>query len=317
LNVAVEGDAVDLFQALDRDLIEPIKKLPKVDFDSKLKVFLIQALTPKGPGVVDGVKAQNHKVGSAKVRIFEPENPGSGAMVWIHGGGLILGKPEQDDFMLSEIARDLKIRIFALGYRVAPKHPFPTPLNDCITGYEWVLDNAKGLGIDTSNIVLAGASAGGCLAQSLALTLRDSGRSPKATALLYPMLDDRTAAKLELDGTSLIWTNKSNRWAWTQYLGYEAGKNEPLKYSVPGRAEDLTGLAPTWIGVGDVDLFYAEDVVFANRLLLAGVETQLKVFKGYPHAAETMVPNADISKRFKADLTSFVRQQLGRERVGY
>jgi acetyl esterase/lipase len=90
-----------------------------------------------------------------------------------------------------------------------------------------------------------------------------------------------------------------------------------VKYSVPGRAEDLTGLPPTWIGVGDVDLFFAEDVVFAHRLLLAGVETQLKIFKGYPHAAETMVPDAEISKQFKADLRSFIRQQLTREQVGF
>jgi acetyl esterase/lipase len=307
---------MDLFNQVADELVAPIKKMPQMDFDSRFKVFLATMLTPKGPGLVDGVTARNQKVGEAKVRIYEPENPGSGAVVWIHGGGLILGKPEQDDFLVSELAKELKVRVFALGYRVAPKHPFPTPLNDCINGYQWVLDNAADFGIDTSNIVLAGASAGGCLAQSLALTLRDSGKSPKATALLYPMLDDRTAAKLELDGTSLIWTNKSNRWAWTQYLGYAAGSKAPVKYSVPGRAEDLTGLPPTWIGVGDVDLFYGEDVVFANRLLLAGVETQLKIFKGYPHAAETMVPDAEISKQFKADLRSFVRQQLARERIG-
>jgi acetyl esterase/lipase len=307
---------MDLFNQLADELVAPIKKMPQMDFDSRFKVFLATMLTPKGPGLVDGVTARNQKVGEAKVRIYEPENPGSGAVVWIHGGGLILGKPEQDDFLVSELAKELKVRVFALGYRVAPKHPFPTPLNDCINGYQWVLDNAEDFGIDTSNIVLAGASAGGCLAQSLALTLRDSGQSPKANALLYPMLDDRTAAKLELDGTSLIWTNKSNRWAWTQYLGYAAGSKAPVKYSVPGRAEDLNGLPPTWIGVGDVDLFYAEDVVFANRLLLAGVETQLKIFKGYPHAAETMVPDAEISKQFKADLRSFVRQQLARERIG-
>lgn len=308
---------MDLLNQLADELVAPIKKMPQMDFDSKFKVFLAQALTPKGPGLVEGVKARNQKVGDAKVRIFEPANPGSGAIVWIHGGGLILGKPEQDDFLLSELARDLKIRVFALGYRVAPRHPFPTPLNDCITGYQWVLDNSGEFGIDKSNIVLAGASAGGCLATSLALTLRDSGQSPKAMALLYPMLDDRTAAKTELDGSSLIWTNRSNRWAWTQYLGYPAGSIEPVKYAVPGRTEDLTGLSPTWIGVGDIDLFYAEDVVFANRLLLAGVETQLKIFKGYPHAAETMVPNAEISKHFKADVRSFIRQQLARERVGY
>jgi len=307
---------MDLYSQVADELVEPIKKMPKMDFDSKFKVFLATILTPKGPGLASGVTARNQPVGASKVRIFEPANPGSGALVWIHGGGLIFGKPEQDDAMLSQVAKDLNIRVFSLGYRVAPKHPFPTPLNDCITGYQWVLDNAKEFGIDGSNIVLSGASAGGCLATALALTLRDSGQNPKATALLYPMLDDRTGANLDLDGTSLIWTNKSNRWAWTQYLGYEAGSKEPVKYSVPGRAEDLSGLPPTWIGVGDIDLFYAEDVVFANRLLLAGVETQLKIFKGYPHAAEVMAPDTDMAKRFKADFTSFVRQQLSRERVG-
>jgi acetyl esterase/lipase len=307
---------MDLYSQVADELVAPIKKMPKMDFDSKFKVFLATILTPKGPGLAPGVTARNQPVGASKVRIFEPANPGSGALVWIHGGGLIFGKPEQDDAMLSQVAKDLNIRVFSLGYRVAPKHPFPTPLNDCITGYQWVLDNAKEFGIDTSNIVLSGASAGGCLATALALTLRDSGQNPKATALLYPMLDDRTGANLDLDGTSLIWTNKSNRWAWTQYLGYEAGSKEPVKYAVPGRAEDLSGLPPTWIGVGDIDLFYAEDVVFANRLLLAGVETQLKIFKGYPHASEVMAPDTDIAKRFKADFTSFVRQQLARESVG-
>jgi acetyl esterase/lipase len=308
---------MDLYGKVAEELVAPLKRLPQVDFESKFKVSLMKALPMRGQRLVEGVSARNQSVGGAKVRIYEPERPSNGALVWIHGGGLILGKPEQDDLMVSELSRDLKVKVFSLGYRVAPKHPFPTPLNDCVTGYQWLLENSKDFGVDDSNIVLAGASAGGGLAAALSLTLRDSGRSPKATALLYPMLDDRTAAKTELDGTSLIWTNKSNRWAWTQYLGYAAGSKEPVKYAVPGRAEDLNGLPPTWIGVGDVDLFYAENVVFANRLLLAGVETQLKVFKGYPHATESMIPNAEISKQFKADLRSFVRQQLARERVGY
>ena len=308
---------MDLYGNVAEELVAPLKRLPKVDFESKFKVSLMKALPMRGQRLVEGVSARNQSVGEAKVRIYEPEKPSKGALVWIHGGGLILGKPEQDDLMVSELARDLKVRVFSLGYRVAPKHPFPTPLNDCVTGYQWLLENSKDFGVDDSNIVLVGASAGGGLAAALSMTLRDSGLLPKATALLYPMLDDRTAAKTELDGTSLIWTNKSNRWAWTQYLGYAAGSKEPVRYSVPGRAEDLTGLAPTWIGVGDVDLFYQENVVFANRLLLAGVETQLKVFKGYPHATESMVPNAEISKQFKGDLKSFVRQQLARERVGY
>ncbi len=307
---------MDLYQNLASELVEPIKKMPQMSFDSKFKVFLAGALSFRGVKPVAGVSIRNQRVGATKVRIYEPENPKSGAVVWIHGGGLILGKPEQDDLMVSELARDLKVRVFSLAYRVAPKHPYPTPLNDCVAGYEWLLENAQSYGVDPQNIILTGASAGGSLAAALTMVLRDSGKAPKATALLYPMLDDQTASNRELDGQTLIWNNQSNRWAWSQYLGYEAGTREPVGYSVPGRAKDLAGLPPTWIGVGDIDLFYKEDVAFANRLLLAGVETQLKIFKGFPHAGEAMVPNAEISSQFKGDLKSFIRQQLSRDPIG-
>lgn len=303
---------MDLFSAVAPELVEPIRKMPTMNFDSNLKRTLGQLLGFRKAPLTPGVSVRNQQVGATKVRIFEPENAGTGALIWIHGGGLILGRPEQDDQMCSEIAKELKVKVFALGYRVAPKHPYPTPLDDCHTGFDWVVAHATELGIDRTNIVLAGASAGGCLATSLVLRLRDAGNLPKATALLYPMLDDRTGANKSLDGTSLIWTNRSNRWAWSQYLGYPAGSKEPIGYSVPGRVENLNGLCPTWIGVGDIDLFYKEDVDFANRLLMAGVETQLKIFKGFPHAAESLAPDTDIAKTFKADLKSFIRQQLMR-----
>ena len=303
---------MDLFSAVAPELVEPIRKMPTMNFDSNFKRILGQLLGFRKAPLVSGVTVTNQLVGATKVRIFDPETRGTGALIWIHGGGLILGRPEQDDLICSELAKDLKVKVFALGYRVAPKHPYPTPLNDCQSGYDWVVANAIELGIDPANIVIAGASAGGCLATSLVLRLRDAGALPKATALLYPMLDDRTGANKSLDGTSLVWTNRSNRWAWSQYLGYPAGSKAPADYSVPGRAEDLSGLCPTWIGVGDIDLFYKEDVDFANRLLMAGVETQLKIFKGFPHAAESIVPEAEISKTFRADLKSFIRQQLQR-----
>lgn len=301
---------MSLYDQLDTELQEPLRKMPVLNIDSPGKKLIAKLFGGKKAKAVAGISVHNERVGANQVRVFEPATPGSGALVWIHGGGLILGSIDQDDLLLSELARDLNIRVFSIGYRLAPRHPYPSALDDCQVGYLWVMANASRFGINPEKVVLAGASAGGCLAAALSLKLRDENRSPKATALLYPMLDDRTGANKALDGTSLVWTNQSNRWAWSQYLGYQAGSKEPVGYSVPGRVENLSGLAPTWIGVGDVDLFYKEDLEFASRLQLAGVTTTVRVYPGYPHAAEVIVPQAEISKQFKRDLTQFIELSL-------
>ena len=125
------------------------------------------------------------------------------------------------------------------------------------------------------------------------------------------MLDDRTAARSELDAVkNRMWNNKNNRAGWTCYLGQAPGLADVPAYAAPARREDLSGLPPTWLGVGDVDLFYQEDIKYAERLKEAGVSCELKIVPGAPHAFETLVPTAPLSIDFMASHYAFIQQVL-------
>jgi acetyl esterase/lipase len=115
----------------------------------------------------------------------------------------------------------------------------------------------------------------------------DHGLPVRFQLLLYPMLDDRTALRRDHGGRGRIaWTPRSNRYAWTSYLGHEPRADEPRRYAAAARRGNLAGLPPAWIGVGDLDLFYEEDLDYARRLRDAGVPVTLRLEPGMYHAAE-------------------------------
>lgn len=145
--------------------------------------------------------------------------------------------------------------------------------------------HAPELGIDPQRVVLGGASAGGGLAAALAQRLRDEvAPQPRGQLLVYPMLDDRTAADTSRDDEGhIVWTNVSNRTGWTAYLGQPPGRPSVPRYAVPARCDDLAGLPPAWIGVGSADLFAAECSEYARRLRESDVPVQLDVVEGAPH----------------------------------
>ena len=178
----------------------------------------------------------------------------TGALLWIHGGGMILGHPEGDHDLCSRIARDLGILVVSVRYRLAPEHPFPAGFDDCFAALRWLHDNATDLGVENSRIAVGGSSAGGGLAAAVAQKAHDEGVPLRFQLLLYPMLDDRTVLLRDTEGRGRItWTPRSNAYAWTCYLGHPPGAVEPPPYAAPARREDLTGLAPAWIGVGNLD----------------------------------------------------------------
>ncbi|MDT5065269.1 MAG: hypothetical protein QOK02_1424 [Mycobacterium sp.] len=236
-----------------------------------------------------------------------PEATGSGpGMVWIHGGGYLIGTPAQDDGICRRFARELGITVAAVDYRLAPEYPYPIPLEDCYSALTWL----AGLpAVDPAAVVIAGASAGGGLAAALALLARDRGEiDVAAQVLVYPMLDDRSSSAKGIDGSGhKLWSQSSNRYGWSSYLG-DADPN----VAVPARRDDLGGLPPAWLGVGTLDLFHDEDVTYAERLRAAGVPCQLEVVDGAFHGFDGVAPKALVSQEFAKSQIDFLREVLKR-----
>ena len=263
-----------------------------------------------------GVRADTATHGDGNptpVLVYENEGrtTPSGALLWIHGGGLVMGAADQGNEVCSRFVNDLGIVVVSVDYRLAPEHPFPAGLDDCYTALAWMHDNAARLGIDVSRIAIGGDSAGGALAASLAQMAHDRGGPAVCFQLLqYPMLDDRTALRRDID--ALLWSNTSNRYAWSAYLGHAAGDDDVRPYAVPARRLDMSGLPPAWIGVGDIDLFHDEDVAYAERLRAAHVPCDLHVVPGMYHAAERFSARAPSMVDFVDRMVAALRSALQR-----
>lgn len=249
------------------------------------------------------------------VRIYEPvAGPHSGAALsYIHGGGMVLMSVDDTDFHCKRIVRDVGCLVTSVEYRLAPEHPYPAALHDCYAALTWLHDHADELGVGRDRIAIGGASAGGGLAAGVALLARDRGEVPLCFQwLVYPMLDDRneTPSSHEITDPS-VWNRASNLRAWEAYLGDLHGGDVPL-YAAPARAtvEDLRGLPPAYLDVGEVDAFRDEDIAYAQRLLQAGVAAELHVTPGAFHASEMYGPHADGSQRIERARTEALRRHL-------
>ena len=264
--------------------------------------------------VADNVERRTETLADMPILVFTPRGPRSGAAVlWIHGGGHVVGLPEHVNRRASRIAAQTGALVFVPKYRLAPKHPYPADLDDCARCWHWILANAAALDLDPRRIAVAGNSAGGGLAAGLVNRLFDCGGiQPAAQVLLYPMLDDRTAADRSLDALRhFIWPNSSNRAAWQMYLAREPGAPDVPEYAAPARRSDLHGLPPTWIGLCELDLFAQENVTYAERLQAAGVDCQLYSVAGVPHAFDDIAPALAITDRFVRATNEFLLKHLG------
>jgi acetyl esterase/lipase len=265
---------------------------------------LIRTLSSLAPGKsLDSVEALTLGSGVG-VRLHRPidvDQPGP-ALVWIHGGGYVIGTAQQDDALCHRFASKLGITVASVDYRLAPEHPYPAPLEDCYSALTWLADLPA---VDSTRVAIGGASAGGGLAAALALLARDRGEvTPTLQLLAYPMLDDRSGSGPE-NPNYRMWNPKSNRFGWASYLG-----NADPQVAVPARHDDLSGLPPAWIGVGTHDLFHDEDLAYAERLTAAGVACQVEVVEGAFHGFDLVLPKAAVSQAFFASQCASLRTAL-------
>lgn len=251
---------------------------------------------------------------AVRVRLYRPSTAVDPvpALLWIHGGGFVMGDPENDQENSLALVRELGIAVAAVKYRLAPRHPFPAPMDDCYAALRWLFAESKSLGIRQDRIALGGASAGAGLAAGLALLAHDRAEVPVVFQLLiYPMLDDRTATRIDLDRSPLrLWDNECNRFGWTSYLDQAPGSVNVSPYAVPARRLDLSNLPPAWLGVGTCDLFHDEDLAYAGRLRQAGVPCEVRVVDGAYHAFDRVSRDAAVVRAFRDDYVTALRRAL-------
>jgi len=242
----------------------------------------------------------------AGVRLFRPaevSEPGP-ALLWIHGGGYVLGTAQQDDALCRRFTTNLGVTVASVEYRLAPEHPYPVPLEDCYSALSWLVGLPA---VDAGRVAIGGASAGGGLAAALALLARDRGEiHPAFQLLVYPMLDDRSSTTASVNRNYRLWNARSNDFGWTAYLG-----DADRAAAVPARHDDLSGLPPAWMGVGSNDLFHDEDLAYAERLNSAGVPCEVEVVDGAFHGFDLLVPKASVSQQFFAKQCASLRAAFG------
>ena len=244
------------------------------------------------------------------VRVYRPKGlegvlPG---IYFIHGGGMILGDVAGEDAVASMICERVGAVVVSVEYRLAPENPYPAATEDCYAALLWMATNGAELGLDPDRLAIYGGSAGGGLTIATALLARDrGGPAVRFMMPIYPMIDDTNETVSSQEITDIgIWDRAGNIQAWEWYLGGQ----EPDQYAAPTRAQDLSGLPPAFIDVGSVDLFLDEDIVFAQRLVQAGVPTELHINPGSYHASETFAPDSALSLRTWAMRLDALRRAL-------
>ena len=306
-------------QALDPAMAAIVEAMPDltVDDESLPNIRQLFAALAAGPEP-DGIDVDEHTVdddAGIVLRVLRRDDADQGprpCVYWIHGGGYVIGSRMMDDVRLAAWVRALDCVLASVEYRLAPEHPFPTPLDDCERGLRWVHEHAAELGVDPGRIGIAGLSAGGGLTAALAQRIRGSAELPVVFQLLdSPMLDDRQESPSSRADWLAIWSRESNRFGWASYLGQHSGSDTPPDHAVPARATDLTGLPPTLVLAGGADGFCDEDVEYASRLNRSGVPTELHVYPGAPHGF-TMFPGSSLAEQADRDAIDWIRRQFDR-----
>lgn len=308
--------SADFLARLDPDLRSGLELAPALDLSGDLPALRATREAAMAPMLAQlpempEVRSTDHLAPGTgghevPVRVYHrQDHPApSAALLWIHGGGMIFGSVDGDDYMCRTWVKRFGCVVASVEYRLAPEHQYPAHVDDCYAALTWLFATAGEHGVDPARIAIGGASAGGGLAAGTALLARDRGEvAPCHQFLIFPMIDDRDATPSTRQITHPnVWNREANRHGWRAYLGDRAGGEDVPIYAAPARAgvDDLRGLPAAYIDVGELDPFRDEDIAYATRLLQAGVPCELHVTPGVFHGSESSILEAPSSRRIRS-----------------
>ena len=259
--------------------------------------------------------------GNITVSVFSKDEKTSSnnlGIFYVHPGGVILGNRFLDCATALEWVQHFGAICVTAEYRLAPENPHPAPIEDCYTALQWMVKSASILDFDPALLMIVGISGGGGIAAALSLLCRQDGPSIAAQVLICPMLDpSNNTISAQQKVPPGIWDRASNSFGWNCILGDNCQNDSISIFAAPGRATtaDLDGLPPTFIDVGESEIFRDECVAYASKLWAAGISTELHVWPGAFHGFDLNIPKAAISRTARATRTAWVWRWLRRHRT--
>lgn len=254
-----------------------------------------------------------------RLRFHRPRpRPGSarlGLVINFHGGGFVLGNPQQMDWLCAHVADEVGALVVSPAYRLAPEHPAPSSVHDALAVTDWLLDHAPGLGADPTRAAVMGASAGGTLAALVALARRDSGVADstplRGQVLLYPATDlTLSSPSVEEFDRGPIVSRDVLEWFGRHYLPESARLAADDPSISPIHHADHSGLPPALVVVAGQDALRDDGLRYAEVLQSAGVECRTEVHPDTIHGFLSMPGLCPPARPARGQVIDFLRTRL-------
>ena len=248
--------------------------------------------------------------GPIPVRLYaDHHDTGVGTVAFFHGGGWVVSSIDGHDSLCRRLAKLTGALIVSVEYRLAPEDPFPAGHDDCWAVTKWLSQHAADFGGDPSRLAVAGDSAGGNLAATVAIRARDEGVPLALQLLMYPCIDvDYTRPSYSENAQGYFLTAPGMIWYWDQYVPAEHRSNP---YAIPMAATDLTGVAPALVQTAAYDVLRDEGEAYAARLTEAGVPAALVRYPGVVHGFISRWVQCGRAHEAHADAASALKTALG------
>ncbi len=305
--MAIDPQLAPFIARLDEAWPEPVLSLPVEIWRERVERLSAAARAP----YPEGMNVETRVIDAprpVRIRIYRPRAlQALPALVYMHGGGWVIGSIDSHDSITAAIAADTPCVVISVDYARAPEHPFPAAMDDCRVAVAWVFENATAIGVDPAAIFVGGDSAGGNLAAAMTLAFRGSPLQLRGQLLLYPCVDvdfDRSSYRSEANAPYLKAAEMI--WFWNQYCPEPAHRKNPL--AVPIHAESFAELPQAFIVVAEHDPLRDDGHAYAECLKRAGIPVTFRPGLGLIHGFVRARALCDAAQSEHVAMTQWLQQ---------
>ena len=257
-------------------------------------------------GVPKGTEVREVDAGGVKAEwVSAPDSAADRVVLYLHGGGFALGSLATHRNIAARLAARAGVRVLVIDYRLAPEHPFPAALDDCVTAYRWLFD----CGVAPRHIAIAGDSAGGNLTVTTLLKLRDLGLPPPAAAVCFSPFTDASFRGESFSSRAAADPMLTPEWVEAM-LPHYIGDTDPLQPFISPIYGDLSGLPPLLVQVGGNEILHSDAMKLAELARMAGVDVTFEEWPGMWHVFQLFATVVPESRRALEAAGAFLKLHL-------